>query len=183
MHLVLAVGLLSMASTAVGAELVIPANAEAMARSERDQKVNRFLFSFDLPAELQNARVDRAVLRLDVDRSVLTEEAIQLRILPVQEEWTSSRTASLTVLPSANDSVGTSWIIQKADSGFALIDVESIVDDWMCDRYPNRGIVVMPMENPEETMTLREYSGKASIVRAELHISYRQKRDASNSGR
>jgi hypothetical protein len=157
---------------------VIPASAEATARSEREQKINRFLFHFELPEGLADARIDRALLRLDVDRSNLVVDAIQLRLLPVRDDWTAQSTATLSEVPSANDSAGISWVIQKSDSGFALIDIESIVDDWMRGRYPNRGILVMPLENPEENMTLREYTGKASIVRAELHISYRPKRSA-----
>jgi hypothetical protein len=160
------------------AELVIPASAEATARSEREQKINRFLFHFELPEGLANARIDRALLRLDVDRSNLVIDAIQLRLLPVRDDWTVQGGATLSQLPTANDSAGISWIIQKADSGFAMIDIESIVDDWVRGRYPNRGVLVMPFENPEENMTLKEYTGKTSIVRAELHISYRPNRSA-----
>jgi hypothetical protein len=170
----MAIAFASMPS-ASGTTLEVPVTGAATSMSDAKEEVNRFLLKFDLPPELTDAHVDKALLRIGFDCSVFEEQTTLVRVFPVVEEWSTSMNV-LDTCPQLFDSSGVMWVARKDDTADARIDILPIVNDWLRGRYPNHGIIIQPLADSSERLRVIAPVTNLGGAQAVVEFTFRSKR-------
>ncbi|HXF48339.1 MAG TPA: hypothetical protein VNL73_02795 [Verrucomicrobiae bacterium] len=125
------------------------------------------LFKFDLPAVLQNVRVNMANLRFQVQTDT-SREPLGILVRPMLAPWTSGiRLAAMS--ESAASPFHVNFGRVGFNSGTAEVRLTYIVRAWQQGELPNFGILVYPAKTSASTFQLRNLTD-GSV--AELEIQY-----------
>lgn len=102
------------------------------------------LLKFELPPELQNARVDLALLQFKVN-SDTTQTVTGLFVRPMLAPWASGLN-----LPTLPDSTASPFHINFGRIGFkegtAKVEITQAVKVWQTGELPNLGLLIYPAE-------------------------------------
>ncbi|HXF48021.1 MAG TPA: hypothetical protein VNL73_01175 [Verrucomicrobiae bacterium] len=125
------------------------------------------LFKFELPAELENARIDLAYLRFKVEADT-AGQAIGLLVRPMLESWTSG-----SKLFALSDSTASPYHVNygrlSLKNGSGKIEMTQTVKAWQTGELSNLGLLVYPDEAKEGSFQLQNLPGGGV---AELEIFY-----------
>ena len=125
------------------------------------------LFKFELPKELEKARIDLAYLRFKVGADS-TQQAISLLVRPMVESWTSG-----SKLSSVSDSTASPYHVNfgrlHLKSGTGKIEITQAVKAWQTGELQNVGLLVYPDEEKEGSFQLKNLP-EGGV--AELEIYY-----------
>ncbi|MCI0330760.1 MAG: hypothetical protein L0196_07395 [candidate division Zixibacteria bacterium] len=125
------------------------------------------LFKFDLPAALQDARIDMAYLRFQVQADT-SREALGLLVRPMLVPWTNGvRLSNLSESAASPLHINFGRIGSK--SGLGQVRITRIVRAWQQGELPNFGILVYPENASMSSLQLRTL---ASGGLAELEIFF-----------
>ncbi|MCI0405856.1 MAG: hypothetical protein L0Z48_03730 [candidate division Zixibacteria bacterium] len=125
------------------------------------------LFKFELPEELEGARIDLAYLRFKVEADS-AQEAIGLLVRPMVESWSSgSKLASLSGSTASPHHANFGRL--SFNSGSGKIEITQAVKAWQSGELPNRGLLVYPDEEKESAFQLKNLPNGGV---AELEIFY-----------
>jgi len=102
------------------------------------------LFKFDLPEELQKARIDLAYLRFKVETDT-TEQTFGLLVRPMLEPWSSGSKLS-TVSDSAASPYHVNFGRVSLKSGAGKVEMTQVVKAWQSGELSNLGLLVYPAE-------------------------------------
>lgn len=125
------------------------------------------LFKFDLPEELEKARIDLAYLRFKVETDT-TQEVVGLLVRPMLESWTSGFNLS-----SLSESTASSYHANfgglSLKNGTGKIEITQTVKAWQAGDLQNLGLLVNPDEEKEGSFQLKNLPDGGV---AELEIFY-----------
>jgi len=125
------------------------------------------LFKFDLPAALQNARIDLAYLRFKVETDT-TQQTLGLLVRPMLAPWVSGLR-----LPTLSDSLASPFHVNfgrlNLKNGTGKIEITQAVKAWQTGELQNFGLLVYPDEEKEGYFQLKNWSGGGV---SELEIFY-----------
>lgn len=139
------------------------------ASADKVGDVNRpgLLFKFELPTELQKARVDLAYLRFKVETDS-AQQALGLLVRPMLESWASG--ARLSTL---SDSTASHYHVNfgrlNLKDGAGKIEITQAVKAWQTGELANFGFLVYPDEEKEGSFQLKNLPGGGV---AELEVFY-----------
>ncbi|MCI0405704.1 MAG: hypothetical protein L0Z48_02220 [candidate division Zixibacteria bacterium] len=163
-------------STAFGASLKLTTNSSALVEKVGSKDRPGLLLKFELPSELlkipsaaegQNARIDLALLRFEVNPDT-SKEGLGLLVRPMLAPWVSG--LNLTALP---DSAASPFHANTGKVGFktgtAKAEVTLAVKTWQKGELPNLGFLIYSAD--ESTASLQPKSLSSGGV-AELEIFY-----------
>lgn len=125
------------------------------------------LLKFELPASLQNARIDGAYLRFQVQTDT-TQEVLGILVRPMLESWTSG-TRLATMTESATSPFHVNFGRVGFNNGTAEVRVTYIVRAWQQGELSNFGLLVYPANPKAPAFQLRTLAD-GSV--AELEIQY-----------
>jgi|GEM_PF-3406965 len=155
-------------SSAIWAEsMKITTTTSATADKVGDVNRAGLLFKFELPKELEKARVDLAYLRFKVEAET-TQQAIGLLVRPMLESWTSG--SKLSIL---SDSTASPYHVNfgrlNLRNGTGKIEITQAVKAWQTGELQNLGFLVYPTEEKEGSFQLKNLPDGGV---AELEIFY-----------
>lgn len=139
------------------------------ATADKVGEVNRpgLLFKFELPAELEKARIDLAYLRFKVDTDT-SQQTIGLLVQPMLESWTSG--SKLSALPDSTASrYHVNYGLLSLKNGLGKIEMTQTVKAWQTGELSNLGLLVYPDEEKEGSFQLKNLPDGGV---AELEIFY-----------
>ncbi len=96
---------------------------------------------FDLSALPSGTRVDRAVLRLFVNR---VDDAGDLDVFVVTSAWSEDTLTAATQPSLEGTPVETVGIGAADQAGYVLVDVTGAVNDWLAGSKANHGLALLP---------------------------------------
>lgn len=125
------------------------------------------LFKFDLPATLQNARIDVAHLRFQVQTDT-AQEPLGILVRPMLAPWVSGvRLAAMS--ESATSPFHINFGRVGFSSGIGSVRITQMVRAWQEGELPNFGILVYPAKTSTPAFQLCPLSDGGM---AELEIHY-----------
>lgn len=131
------------------------------------------LFKFDLPAVLQNARIDVAYLRFQVQTDT-SREPLGLLVRPMLAPWTSGvRLAAMS--ESAASPFHVNFGRVGFNSGTAEVRVTHIFRAWQQGELSNFGILVYPAKTFAPAFQLRNLPD-GSLAELEVHYTGPEKK-------
>ncbi|MGH8004310.1 MAG: hypothetical protein ACRECJ_06275 [Limisphaerales bacterium] len=154
-------------STTFGASLKLTTNNSALVEKVGGKDRPGLLLKFELPSELQNARVDLALLRFQVNPDT-SKEGLGLLVRPMLAPWISG--LNLSALP---DSTASPFHVNTGKVGFktgtAKAEVTLAVKTWQKGELPNLGFLIYPADETTASLQPKSLSGGGV---AELEIFY-----------
>ena len=125
------------------------------------------LLKFELPAELQKARIDLAYLRFQVETDT-TQPPLGLLVRPMLAPWVSGLR-----LPTLSDSLASPFHVNfgrlNLKNGTGKIEITQAVNAWQSGELPNLGMLLYPVEEKRSSFQLKNLP-KGGV--AELEIFY-----------
>lgn len=147
--------------------LTISTTTSATADKVGDVARPGLLFKFELPAELQKARIDLAYLRFKVEMDS-AQEIIGLLVRPMLAPW-----ASGLKYPLLTDSLASPFHVNfgrlSLKNGTGKIEMTQTVKAWQMGELANLGLLVYPDEGKEGSFQLKNLPNGGV---AELEIFY-----------
>ena len=154
-------------SSGWAASLKLTPSASAEVEGVGNENRPGLLFKFELPSELQKARIDIANLRFQVQSDTL-EKAFTLLVRPMLVPWTAGlQLANLSDSASSPFHVSIGRIGGR--SGTGKVQITQLVRAWQSAEIPNFGVLVYPAEQKADGWQLRNLSDGGV---AELEIQY-----------
>lgn len=165
--LILALILIFGFSAAFGASLKLATNSSALVEKVGGKERPGLLLKFELPPELQNARIDLALLRFEVNPDT-SKEGLGLLVRPMLVPWVSG--LNLSKMP---DSVSSPFNVNTGKvglkTGTTKAEVTLAVKTWQKGELPNLGFLIYSPEATTASLQPKNLSGGGV---AELEIFY-----------
>ena len=151
--LALAIALLFSASV-WSDSIKLTATTSATAGKVGDVTRPGLLFKFELPEELEKARIDLAYLRFKVEPvppsgaegADTAQQAVGLLVRPVLESWTSGSKFSNLSDSSATSPYHANFGRLNIKNGAGKIEITQAVKAWQSGELSNLGLLVYPDE-------------------------------------
>ncbi|MCI0596914.1 MAG: hypothetical protein L0Z48_10305 [candidate division Zixibacteria bacterium] len=139
------------------------------ATADKVGDVNRpgLLFKFDLPAELEKARIDLAYLRFKVEADT-SQQAIGLLVRPMLAPWVSGLNYPLFFDSLASPFHANFGRLNVKD-GTGKIEITQAVKAWQTGELANLGLLVYPDEEEQGSLQVKNWPSGGV---AELEIFY-----------
>jgi hypothetical protein len=133
--------------------VTITTTTSAAADKVGDVERPGLLFKFELPEELEKARIDLAYLRFKVEADT-TQQALGLLVRPMVESWSSG-----SKLSSLSDSTASPYHVNfgrlSLKNGMGKVEITQAVKAWQSGELPNVGLLVYPDEGKEGSFQLK----------------------------
>jgi len=154
----------------------IEASNACLIISGDDSLSNRLLFKFDLPAKLNDKRIDYAEVVFYTKIDTLSRYSLLFAGYPVTTDW--NKTIASWSSPWTNeggdyhDSLYEIGLIKARGDGKVRFDITRLARRWQQQAMPNYGVIIIPLEEDRKITELVHPSDFSEGVFAKVIIYF-----------
>ena len=151
-----------------GAELKIDVSFVTPMLDATAMAQKQVLLKFDIPRELQDARIDLAEVTIDIEVGTNKKEKVAVMVCPASQTWSESP-AGLTDEIAHDDTIGVMFFVQGGESQQIDLNMTEYLQSWIDGETSNNGLLIKVIGDTEATLST---STLMSGSEAEVKVFY-----------
>ncbi|MBU2626483.1 MAG: DNRLRE domain-containing protein [candidate division Zixibacteria bacterium] len=152
---VAALSLLVVASVATAAKLTVDILSITPVLNAERGGSSQALLKFDVPEQLQGARIDLAEICVEVDGGADSTRPLGVMISPVMQDWDVTPAGLISQDISHNDTLGVAFFLRNESySQRADLNITEVLQSWIDGEATNKGFLIKAMGATNARMEL-----------------------------